>query len=297
MPEPKKSRRLLAGGAPRTRSVLLATGALVVLASPFAVAGTGDVLREGVRNGTTSKETEIVGKFNYKSPTGGYVTRQSNTQTGSNAGGSAIYGCRTQTRANPVPCLRANNLSSGQAFQFSAKSGEIAGTITVGDGGPTKRPFTTNATGVATGLNADSVDNFDVTQILAAARAGLLSTTGKAADSELLDGKDSTVFAERLFAVVEADGTVKAHRGLTTTAGVKTQAGFYRLEFDRDVTSCAVTASQGARNNAFAGGRIISANKAVAPAGIEGRVNVRTERFSGGAFIDEDQDFDVQVIC
>ena len=44
---PRKSK------APRTRSVLLATGLLVVGIAPFGIAATGDSLREGRRNGTT----------------------------------------------------------------------------------------------------------------------------------------------------------------------------------------------------------------------------------------------------
>lgn len=115
-------------------------------------------------------------------------------------------------------------------------------------------------------------------------------------DADTLDGKDSTVFAERLFAVVNASGSVRAHRGLTTTTGVNLQPGFYKLTFDRDVTNCAVTGSQGARNNAFAGSRVISVNKSLA-AGDEGIVNVHTQRLNAGAFLSENIDFDVQVVC
>ncbi len=124
----------------------------------------------------------------------------------------------------------------------------------------------------------------------------LESSLGKVGDADTLDGKDSTVFAERLFAVVNASGSVRAHRGLTTTPGVSVQPGFYKLTFDRDVTSCAVTGSQGARNNAFAGNRVISVNKSLA-VGNEGIVNVRTQRLDTGAFLDENNDFDVQVVC
>ena len=49
-------RRLVIGRAPRTRSVLLATGMLVVGIVPFGIAATGDPLREGRRNGTTVNE-------------------------------------------------------------------------------------------------------------------------------------------------------------------------------------------------------------------------------------------------
>src|SRR3954468_23020485 len=134
-----------------------------VSANAAAVAA-GDPIRAEVRNGTTGKETEIIGKFNAATGSkGGYVTRQSNTQTGSKAGGGAIYGCRGAaggTTSGSAPCLRASNLAAGFAFEFIS-AGAIGGQISVGAGttpSATAKPFTTNANGVATGLNADQVD-------------------------------------------------------------------------------------------------------------------------------------------
>jgi hypothetical protein len=133
----------------------------------------GDPIRAEVRTGTTSKETEIIGKFNASTGSkGGYVTRQSNTQTGAKAGGGAIYGCRGAaggSASGSAPCVRAVNLAAGYAFEFSSAGG-VAGLIAVGDGttpSPTARPFTTNANGVATGLNADRVDGQDASDIAA----------------------------------------------------------------------------------------------------------------------------------
>jgi hypothetical protein len=181
-------------------------GVLAIGLSPFAVAATGDVLREGVRNGTKTRETEIVSNIGSTSGAkGGYSTRQSNL---SKSGGGAIYGCRSGaggSAATPTaqnPCLRANNLSNGLAFEFNATSGMVAGLITAGAGGDTKRPFTTNATGVASGLNADRVDSLNASELIAAARA-------KAnLDADTLDGKDSgelVAKAELLWALVDAD--------------------------------------------------------------------------------------------
>lgn len=180
-------RRLALGRAPRTRSVVLATGMLVIGISPFAIAATGDALREGKRNGTTTSETEIIA--NIKSSTslkGGYGTRQSNL---SSSGGGAIYGCRSQaggSGAKPTPqnpCVRANNLSNGLAFEFNASNGDIAGAITVGAGGDSKKPFVTNATGVATGLNADRVDGANLSEILSATTAIAAKAATAAADT------------------------------------------------------------------------------------------------------------------
>ncbi len=178
---PRRFRLPSRATAPRTRSVLLATGLLVAVIAPLGVAATGNPLREGVRNGTTTKETEIVSNLGSSTGLkGGYATRQSNL---SNSGGGAVYGCRSGaggSGAKPTPrnpCIRANNLSQGLAFEFNASNGNTVGSITTGVGGDTKKPFVTNATGVATGLNADRVDNLDAAQIIAATRSPFAQVT------------------------------------------------------------------------------------------------------------------------
>ncbi len=199
--------------APRTRSVVLASAVLAVGISPFAVAATGDALREGVRNGTTNRETEIVSNIAAGSGAkGGYATRQSNL---SSSGGGAIYGCRSGaggTPSNQLPCIRANNLSAGRAFEFNAQNGLLGGSITVGNGGDTRKPFTTNATGVADGLNADRVDGLDAAQVVASARAkaGL--------DADTVDGRDSTQLQTRWALVNEAGEIEEQSGGFTVTS-------------------------------------------------------------------------------
>lgn len=198
-------RRFALGRAPRTRSVVLATGMLVIGVSPFAIAATGDALREGKRNGTTTSETEIIG--NLKSSTGlkgGYVTRQSNL---SSSGGGAIYGCRSQeggSAAKPAqnPCVRANNLSKGLAFEFNASNGDVVGAISAGAGGDSKKPFITNATGIATGLNADRLDGAHLSEILSATTA----IAAKAATDAVEAGKTRWV-------LVGANGTIVKQSG------------------------------------------------------------------------------------
>src|SRR4051794_12976551 len=134
----------------KARLIAAGTALLVLAAGPLAGAkpeegggahaptgGGGDPIRAPERNGTTGKETEIIGKFNAATGTkGGYVTRQSNTQTGSKAGGGAIYGCRGAaggTTSGSAPCLRASNLAAGLAFEFAGE-GDVVGQISVGDG-------------------------------------------------------------------------------------------------------------------------------------------------------------------
>src|SRR5918998_5055185 len=237
------AKRRLLGRAPRTRSVVAATGVLVICIAPFAAARTGSDLREGLRNGTATKETQIIGNLrSTTATTGGYVTRQSNLSTD---GGGAIYGCRSKaggSAATPTPqnpCIRANNLSTGFAFEFNVADGDVGGLISVGAGGDAKRPFTTNATGVATGLNADEVDGLDAAQIVAAARA-------KAAlDADTVDGRDSADLQAR-FAQVAADATAGETRGVPT-GGVTNPGGaggrVYALALTGGPPSCALAAT------------------------------------------------------
>jgi hypothetical protein len=147
----RAERRKPARRSGQGRYVLASAVVLGLLVSPFAVASTGDLLREGKRNpgsGSAHNETELI------SSTKTYGTRQSNVRDGN--GGGAIYGCRS--KPGREPCIRSNNLSSGRAFEFETDGSE-GGRIEAN--GSNAKPFTTNATGVATGLNADRVDGLD----------------------------------------------------------------------------------------------------------------------------------------
>jgi hypothetical protein len=138
-------------GSSNGRYVFLSALVLAVTMSPVAVGATGSVLREGKRNpssGAASRETEMISR------TKTYGTRQSNVREGN--GGGAIYGCRSAPSREP--CIRANNLQTGRAFEFESDGQEV-GFIEAKD--PAARPFGTNATGVAAGLNADRVDSLN----------------------------------------------------------------------------------------------------------------------------------------
>jgi hypothetical protein len=144
------------------RAVWVLAGLAVAgaVAAPLALAASGGPIKAEQRNpvhGTYSQQTLIIADNDT------YATRQSNKGTG----GGAVYGCRT-TPGNE-PCVRASNLRSGLAFRFET-DGATGGQIEVGPGGDKTRPFTTNATGVATGLNADRVDGLNAQQIIAAAK-------------------------------------------------------------------------------------------------------------------------------
>jgi hypothetical protein len=229
----RRLRMPLADKSPRTRSVVLATGLLVLGISPFAIAKTGSNLREGLRNGTATRETQIISNVgSTTTTTGGYSTRQSNLSA---SGGGAVYGCRSRaggSAATPTPqnpCVRSNNLSSGLAFEFNSSNGDTVGLITAGTGGDTKKPFTTNATGVATGLNADRVDGKDAADISK-------------------DGATAAVAATQAanpFAQVTAGGTLGTTRGLIATSPIShtTNSGIYNVTFTGDLSKCALTAT------------------------------------------------------
>jgi hypothetical protein len=266
----RRLRMPLAGKSPRTRSVVLATGLLVLGISPFAIARTGSNIREGLRNGTAVRETQIISNVaSTTRATGGYSTRQSNL---SSSGGGAVYGCRSRaggSAATPTPqnpCIRANNLSNGLAFEFNASNGDTGGLISVGTGGDTKRPFTTNATGIATGLNSDEVDGLDAAQIIAAARI----KTGL--DADTVDGKDSTDLQAR-FAQVAADATAGTTRGVPT-GGVTNPAGpgTYQVVFTGNLSACAMSATV----TGTGPGQV-----SVTPVVAAGNTNVAVETFNG----------------
>jgi hypothetical protein len=193
---------------------------VALIVAPFAGAfGEGNSVRGGARNPSSdarraySKETQIIADVN------SYGTRQSNK---SDNGGGAVYGCRSGAGGTPKgnePCIRANNLSTGLAFEFNStnQAATQVGTITATN--PNAAPFTTNAKGVATGLNADQVD-----------------------------GKDASALQAK-FAQVAADGTLSANnRGVTAVA--RNSAGSYTVTLDADVSKCARNATVNGANPA-----------------------------------------------
>ncbi|HWK27894.1 MAG TPA: hypothetical protein VNS09_15120 [Solirubrobacter sp.] len=177
--------------------------------------GEGRNLLLGKRNPSSNPSLALTSETEIIANNSTYGTRQSNKRDGD--GGGAIYGCRS----NPgnEPCIRAANLKGGRAFEFHTVGAE-AGQITVGN--PAGAPFTTNATGVATGLNADKVDGKDATDF------------APAADVTALQGS-------LLFAVVGADAAVSASRPAGVTATVS--GSTYTVKFARDVSKCSFTAS------------------------------------------------------
>jgi len=63
-------------------------------------------------------------------------------------------------------------------------------------------------------------------------------------DADLLDGLDSSAFAQGLWAVVNSNGTLARGRG-ATSAGSLGVDGQYQVIFNRDVAGCAYVATLG----------------------------------------------------
>src|SRR3954452_10218142 len=196
--------------------VLASTVVLGLLISSFAVAsGEGKNLLLGKRNPGSnasqalSTETEIIANNST------YGTRQSNKSA---KGGGAIYGCRSGAGGSEKgnsPCVRSSNLANGRAFEFSANGGTEVGEITSGN--TNAAPFTTNAHGVATGLNADQVDGRGADDI--AKGAAPAAHTDAVATAQALTS----------FAAVAADGTLGGKRGASSSATSAT--GVYSVVF------------------------------------------------------------------
>jgi len=151
----------------RMRTFVVLT-ALAVVGAPVAISaatGEGSPLRGGARNPSANASQSYTSETQIIANTSSYGTRQSNK---SDNGGGVVYGCRSKAGGTPAknePCVRANNLADGLAFEFSASQGALGGTINVGAGGDAKKPLTTNATGVASGLNADRVDGAEAASL------------------------------------------------------------------------------------------------------------------------------------
>src|SRR3954453_1650762 len=188
--------------------IVVAAVLVALLVTPVALAaGENRPLRGGARNPSPNASLSFTRETQIIANNSTYGTRQSNKST---RGGGAIYGCRARTGTNA--CLRASNLSNGRAFSFATNSGTEVGRI---DGPANSAPFTTSATGVATGLNADKVDGKNSTDIVTDAAA-----------------------AANRFATVSAAGALGAQRG--ATAATNTGTGTYNVAFSDDISKCAL---------------------------------------------------------
>jgi hypothetical protein len=198
---------------------VLATGVVLALViSPFAVAQSASLIggKRNPRGGSFATETQVIASNNT------WGMRYSNRRVG--GGGGLLFGCRSAPGGTPqkhYPCARSRNVSTGLSFEFLT-AGSVAGTITAGRGGDNTKPFTTNATGVATGLNAERVGSQTPAQLTSAAVSAVQGTLP--------------------FARVSAAGGSISARGVSAVTHPST--GSYTVTFASPVNGCALTATQ-----------------------------------------------------
>jgi len=225
---PDRPRRARGG----RRVAVLGGVVLAVVAAPIAIALP---IQGGVRNPGSNSNVAFSTSTQIIANSSNWGTRQSNKGTG----GAAIYGCRTA--ANGPACLEADDLTKGQAFDF-VTSGNVGGTIHLEN--TNGSPLTTNATGVATGFNANFLQGKTASQFLGA--------TQQAADSAKLGGVAASSYVQTsqlsgyaqgqlLFADVSQAGSLGNNRGATAASETGTTA--YTVTFSSNVSKCSYTAS------------------------------------------------------
>jgi hypothetical protein len=212
--------RFRVGHGGRARTVLGTAIVLALVISPFAVAQSTGLIggKRNPRSGAFTAETKVIASNDT------WGMRYSNRAVG--GGGGLLFGCRSEPGGTPqkhYPCARSRNVANGLAFEFLT-AGSLVGTITAGKGGDDTKPFTTNATGVATGLNAERV--------------------GSKTPAQLTSDAVSAVQQTQSFARVSVSGTSIAARGVSAITHPST--GVYTVTFEKAVDACALTATQSA---------------------------------------------------
>jgi hypothetical protein len=246
------------------RYVLASALVLALFVAPLASgSGEGKSVIGGKRNPSSNKSLTYKKETEILTSNGTYGTRQSNKRNGN--GGGAIYGCRSAP--GNEPCIRANNLEKGRAFEFQATSGSEGGFIEVGSGSPNSGavPFNTNAAGRVANLNADRVDDLNADEIVAKARASTL------------------------WAVVNGAGALTRQSGATASSHLA--LGEYEVAFGRDVTACAYAATLGSGDTTEAPAGEIGASQR---AGNANAVSVVTRDSAG---VKADAPFHLTVNC
>lgn len=216
------------------------SGAAVALvaatAAPAALAGNGQSrahsailsdntpLKGAIHNPASSAYLRTTGIFANFS---GWVTRIQNL----GGGGAGTFGCKASSSSQA--CLASENSKSGLAFAF-ATNGNVGGQILLTN--PTGAPFTTNAHGEATGLNANYLQGKQASEFQLASKP--------AANSEALGGVPASEYAKSsqlLFADVSSTGAIQSTRGATAAS---TSANSFTVTFGTtNVSKCSFTAS------------------------------------------------------
>jgi hypothetical protein len=259
------------------RAALLTGMALAIVAAPVALAaGAGD---RSAHLATLSDNTPIKGAIHnpasssYLRTTGIFANFNSWTLRVQNvgSGGAATFGCKAGSSGSA--CLAAENTHGGYAFSF-ATTGNTGGKILLTNS--KGAPFTTNATGEATGLNANYLQGKTASEFVTA--------SGTAKNSSELGGQPASAYAttgQLLFADISAEPKILNTRGASAVS--KAGESFTVTFGSANVSKCSYTASP---VGAAAAGQLGVEASASNPSAVV--VNAPSG-FTGG--------FDLQVIC
>jgi len=256
---------LAAGGSPRAQPASSqATATAAASANP---------IRGAIHNPPNSAYSRTTGIF---ARSEGWTGRLENL----GSGGAATLGCHAL--AGGPPCLGASNQASGLAFSFSS-GGSLGGEILVHN--TTGAPFTTNAHGVAAGLNANYLEGKQANEFQL--------VNQPAANAEALGGRKAGEYAitgQLLFADVAVGpvvSVIEGHRGATAVTQAPDGSGTaYTVTFGTaNLVNCSFTASP--QGGVLTGGQLgVEGGGASSPSTVVVRAPAG---FTGG--------FDLQVIC
>ncbi|HLI32233.1 MAG TPA: hypothetical protein VKU89_05785 [Solirubrobacteraceae bacterium] len=277
---------------PGRRAALFGATAAALAAAPIALAASasdtppaparaaglqaagGYPIRGGIHNPPYSAYYRTTGIF---SNNGSWTTRTENNGNG----GAIIAGCHAPSGG--LPCLDSDNLSGGLAFTFNT-SGNVGGEILLTN--PNGAPFTTNAHGLARGLNANYLEGHHASEFMAAN-----AVPANAANASSLGGQPASSYVTTgtlLFAAVGAGRSpgIASTRGATAVNRSEGASGVsYTVTFgSSEIASCSYTASP--RGAALAGGALGAEPDAASKSSVI--VNAPKE-FEGGFYL--------QVVC
>lgn len=283
-------RRILGGEHPlRTlgrgwrRASMLTGAALALVAAPVAIAASADgsrahaaslgdnkPIKGAIHNPAGGSYFRTTGIF---ANVGGWTARVKNVGNG----GAGTFGCRAP--ASGLACLEAENSKGGLAFTF-AGNGNSGGQILLTNSNAA--PFTTNAHGLAAGLNANYLQGKQASEFQLANQPAENANKlgGQPASSYVNAGQ--LLFAEVVPASAGSEYKLEGNRGATA---VSASGGTVTVTFGTtNVSKCSYTASP-------VGAALSSGQIGVAPAGGNtSAVAVSLPSGFGGGF-------DLQVVC
>lgn len=218
------------------RAVALAGAVIAIAAAPVALAagsnpsakaasasGKGTLIG-GIHNPAGSTFANTTGLFGTMK---GWVARIQNQ----GSGGGVTLLCKSSTGGS---CLESSNSSTGFAFDFRS-GGTTGGEITLKSAADV--PFTTNAHGLASGLNANYLQGDEASAFQLASKPIATAT-----NAENLGGKPASSYvttSQVLFATVNGE-KIENTRGATS---VSKSESTYTVVFSSEVSKCSYTAS------------------------------------------------------